>query len=423
MGVKTIKTYIIEGARPLEGTIAVSGAKNAVLPIMAASLMADGPVILRQVPHISDVGIMLEMLTALGMTGTWLDHNTLQLLPGRYLNFTAPEKLLREMRASILVVGPLLAKEGKAVVFPPGGCNIGPRPIDFHMKGMKALGADIQEDDGRIVFTHQKLRGAEIMLDYPSVGATENIMCAASLAEGKTIIQNAAKEPEIVELQNFLNLMGARVKGAGTDRVTIQGVQSLSGADYTVIPDRIEAGTFLIAGAITGGDLEVQNVILEHMDAIIAKLQEMGFELDRGLDRVRIKGGNRGKSVFLRSMPYPGYPTDILPVMFPLLALADGVSMVYESVFSNRFKHLDDLIRMGANIKTEGRLAMVTGVDRLYGTTVRATDLRAGAALIVAGLAAKGRTIIENADHIDRGYEAIVEKLHQVGAEIIGTVG
>lgn len=423
MGVKVIKTYIIEGARPLEGTITVSGAKNAVLPLMAAALMANGPVILRQVPHISDVGIMLEMLTALGMTGTWLDYNTLQLMPGRELNVTAPEKLLREMRASILVVGPLLAKEGKAVVFPPGGCNIGPRPIDFHLKGMKALGADIQEDEGRIIFMQRKLRGAEIMLDYPSVGATENIMCAASLADGKTVIQNAAKEPEIVELQNFLNLMGARVKGAGTDRITIQGVESLSGADYTVIPDRIEAGTFLITGAITGGDLEVKNVILEHMDAIIAKLQEMGFKLDRGPDRIRIQGGNRGKSVFLRSMPYPGYPTDMLPVMFPLLAVADGVSMVYESVFANRFKHLDDLIRMGAQIKTEGRLAMVTGVERLHGTTVRATDLRAGAALIAAGLAAKGRTVIESADHIDRGYEAIVEKLRQVGAEIIGSSG
>lgn len=385
---------------------------------MAAALMAEGPVVLAQVPHISDVDIMLEMLVALGMDCTWLDYNTLKLVPPEHLNTTAPEHLLREMRASILVVGPLLAREGTAVVTPPGGCNIGPRPIDFHLKGMEALGAQIQEDEGRILFTKSRLQGSEVMLDYPSVGATENIMSAACLAQGKTVIHNAAKEPEIVELQNFLNLMGAKVKGAGTDRITITGVQSLRGTDYTVIPDRIEAGTYLIAGAISRGDITVKSVILEHLEAITAKLQEMGFQIFKESESIRIKADRRGKAIALRSMPYPGFPTDMLPEMIPLLTLAEGVSMIYESVFASRFKHVDDLTRMGAQIKTEGRLAMITGVEKLHGTTVKATDLRAGSALILAGLAAKGVTVVEHGEHIDRGYEDIAQKLQAVGAEI-----
>ncbi|MBO8126014.1 MAG: UDP-N-acetylglucosamine 1-carboxyvinyltransferase [Firmicutes bacterium] len=413
-----MKSYVVKGGRPLEGKVDISGAKNAVLPIMAASLMARSPVLLQRVPRIHDVDIMLEMLEALGAACSWEDAYTLRISPPSELGVTAPEKLLREMRASILVVGPLLAREGKAIVTPPGGCNIGPRPIDFHLKGMEALGAEIVEGDGQIVFTSPRLTGAEVMLDYPSVGATENIMCAACTASGKTVIHNAAKEPEIIELQNFLNLMGARVKGAGTDRITVYGVEELHGTEYTVIPDRIEAGTYLIAGAITGGDVLIQNVIIEHLESTLAKLAEMGYDIQRGSDSVRIKAARRGRAIGVRSMPYPGFPTDMLPQMISLLSLAEGVSMVYESVFASRFKHVDDLIRMGAQIRTEGRLAIITGVDRLRGTTVRATDLRAGAALILASLAAKGQTTVENGEHIDRGYEDVVGKLRGIGVEI-----
>ncbi len=417
---RKIKSYVINGGKRLEGKVTISGAKNASLPILAASLMATQPVTLRNIPQISDVEIMLEMLKALGMRCSWLDHHTLRLVPPKQLNTKAPEKFLREMRASVLVVGPVLAKEGRIIVTQPGGCNIGPRPIDYHIKGMEALGALIREDSGLIIFESDRLLGGEIMLDYPSVGATENIMCAASLGSGKTIIQNAAKEPEIIELQNFLNLLGARVKGAGTDRITIIGVNSLGGTDYTVIPDRIEAGTYLAAGAITGGEVTVEPVIIEHLEAILAKMVEMGFEITKGANSVRIKAMQRGKAIGLRSMPYPGFPTDMLPEMIPLLCLATGVSMVYETVFSSRLKHVDDLVRMGAQIKTEGRLAIITGVSALHGTTVKATDLRAGSALILAGLAAKGQTIVENAEHIDRGYEDIVGKLQAIGAEISG---
>ncbi len=416
---RIIKTYVVDGGRRLEGKVRISGAKNASLPILAASLMATQPVILRNIPQISDVEIMLAMLTALGMSCSWLDDHTLKLVPPKQLNTKAPEKLLREMRASILVVGPVLAKEGKVIVTQPGGCNIGPRPIDYHIKGMEALGANIREDSGMIIFEAEQLKGAEIMLDYPSVGATENIMCAAAVGSGKTVIHNAAKEPEIIELQNFLNLLGARVKGAGTDRITIVGVDSLGGTDYSVIPDRIEAGTYLVAGAITSGDVTVEPVIIDHLEAILAKLLEMGFAITKEANSVRIQATGRGKAIALRSMPYPGFPTDMLPEMIPLLCLADGISMVYETVFASRLKHVDDLVRMGARIKTEGRLAMITGVPALHGTTVRATDLRAGAALILAGLAANGQTIVENAEHIDRGYEDIVGKLQSVGAEIV----
>ncbi|MGE5576389.1 MAG: UDP-N-acetylglucosamine 1-carboxyvinyltransferase [Syntrophothermus sp.] len=413
-----MEKYIIRGGRRLEGSVRVSGAKNAVLPVMAAALMAPGVSVLHRVPRIIDVETMMQLLSALGAKVSWAGPDTLEITPGCDLGWEAPDALIREMRASIQVLGPLLARLGRVKVFQPGGCAIGPRPIDFHIRGMEALGARQVGEGGCIVMEADRLRGAEIMLDLPSVGATENIMCAATLAQGTTVIRNAAREPEIVELQTFLNQMGAQVRGAGTDVIRVHGVNELHGAEYTVIPDRIEAGTFMVAAAITGGEVLVDDLIVDHQEAVIAKLLEAGIEVQRYEKAIRVAGRRPWRAFALRSQPYPGFPTDMQPQMMALAALAQGVSIITETVYSNRFKHADELMRMGAQIRLEGRCAIVTGVKALHGAVVNATDLRAGAGMVLAGLAAEGITRIEEIQRIERGYEDLAGKLAGLGAEI-----
>ncbi len=413
-----MEKYIIRGGRRLEGSVQIGGAKNAVLPLMAAALMAPGTSVIHRVPRIMDVETMVQVLAAMGAKGAWAGPDTLEISPGLNLGWEAPDALIREMRASIQVLGPLLARLGRVKVFQPGGCAIGPRPIDFHIRGMEALGARQIGEGGCILMEAGKLHGAEIMLDFPSVGATENIMCAAALAEGTTVIRNAAREPELVELQTFLNQMGARVRGAGTDVIRIEGVDELHGAEHTLIPDRIEAGTFMVAAAATGGGILVEDLIVEHQEAVIAKLLQAGIEVTRHGKAIRVAGRRPWQAFALRSQPYPGFPTDMQPQMMALAALAQGVSIITETVYASRFKLADELVRMGAQIRVEGRCAIVTGVESLHGTVVNATDLRAGAGLVLAGLAAEGTTWIEGVKHIERGYEDLVGKLAGLGADI-----
>lgn len=413
-----MEKYIIRGGRRLEGSVQIGGAKNAVLPLMAAALMAPGTSVIHRVPRIMDVETMVQVLAALGAEVAWAGPDALEIFPGLNLGWEAPDALIREMRASIQVLGPLLARLGRVKVFQPGGCAIGPRPIDFHIRGMEALGARQIGEGGCILMEAGKLHGAEIMLDFPSVGATENIMCAAALAEGATVIRNAAREPELVELQTFLNQMGARVRGAGTDVIRIEGVDELHGAEHTLIPDRIEAGTFMVAAAATGGEVLVEDLIVDHQEAVIAKLLQAGIEVTRHGEAIRVAGRRPWQAFALRSQPYPGFPTDMQPQMMALAALAQGVSIITETVYASRFKLADELARMGAQIRVEGRCAMVTGVESLHGTVVNATDLRAGAGLVLAGLAAEGTTWIEGVQHIERGYEDLVGKLAGLGADI-----
>ncbi|TYP58799.1 UDP-N-acetylglucosamine 1-carboxyvinyltransferase [Thermosediminibacter litoriperuensis] len=412
-----MSSFIIEGGESLKGTVRASGAKNAVLPVMAASLLAEGECVIEDVPELEDVRVMREVLSSLG-AGCETKESSLKINPDNIDTCEAPYELVRKMRASFLVMGPLLAKYGRARISLPGGCAIGSRPIDLHLKGFSALGAEIDLGHGFVEARCEKLKGNIIYLDFPSVGATENIMMAAALAEGQTIIENAAKEPEIVDLANFLNSMGAHIRGAGTDIIKIEGVKSLKGISYTVIPDRIEAGTYLIAGAITNGDVLVENVVSEHLKPLIAKLIECGAEVTEGEDGIRVVGKGRPNPVDVKTMPYPGFPTDMQAQMMAYLSLCNGNSMIIETVFENRFMHVEELKRMGARIRIEGRSAMIEGVEKLSGAPVKATDLRAGAALILAGLAAEGTTEVMNAQHVDRGYENIVEKLRSIGAKI-----
>ncbi|WP_148865877.1 UDP-N-acetylglucosamine 1-carboxyvinyltransferase [Thermosediminibacter litoriperuensis] len=416
-GGKGLSSFIIEGGESLKGTVRASGAKNAVLPVMAASLLAEGECVIEDVPELEDVRVMREVLSSLG-AGCETKESSLKINPDNIDTCEAPYELVRKMRASFLVMGPLLAKYGRARISLPGGCAIGSRPIDLHLKGFSALGAEIDLGHGFVEARCEKLKGNIIYLDFPSVGATENIMMAAALAEGQTIIENAAKEPEIVDLANFLNSMGAHIRGAGTDIIKIEGVKSLKGISYTVIPDRIEAGTYLIAGAITNGDVLVENVVSEHLKPLIAKLIECGAEVTEGEDGIRVVGKGRPNPVDVKTMPYPGFPTDMQAQMMAYLSLCNGNSMIIETVFENRFMHVEELKRMGARIRIEGRSAMIEGVEKLSGAPVKATDLRAGAALILAGLAAEGTTEVMNAQHVDRGYENIVEKLRSIGAKI-----
>ncbi|MFZ5968902.1 MAG: UDP-N-acetylglucosamine 1-carboxyvinyltransferase [Bacillota bacterium] len=409
---------IVEKSAPLKGTVKVSGAKNSVLPIIAASLLAQEGCVLEEIPNLRDVEVICELLSCIGATVQNNNDGILEIKTPFISNYEAPYELVRKMRASFLVMGPLLARKGKARIALPGGCAIGTRPIDLHLKGFHALGAQIEVGHGFVEARAEKLTGNKIYLDFPSVGATENIMMAASLAEGTTVIENAAEEPEIVDLANFLNGLGAKIKGAGTDTIKIQGVKELVGTRHAVIPDRIEAGTFMVAAAITGGDVTVKNALPNHVRPMIAKLRECGIDIEEYDDSVRVIGSQGVISTDIKTLPYPGFPTDMQAQFMALLSIAKGTSVIIETVFENRFMHVSELKRMGANIKIEGRSAVVQGVDSLQGAQVKATDLRAGAALILAGMMADGQTEISDIYHVDRGYVDVEAKLKGLGAKI-----
>ena len=415
-----MEKLIVKGGNRLVGAVKTSGAKNAVLPIIAASILGTTPSHLDEVPMLEDVHTISEVLKCLGLAVECSpEKNVLDIDSTEITSYEAPYELVRTMRASFLVMGPLLARIGKARISMPGGCAIGARPIDIHLKGFEALGVKIEQGHGYIeASAPEGLKGTSIYFDFPSVGATENIMMAASLAEGTTILENAAEEPEIVDLANYLNKMGAKIRGAGTDTIRIEGVDKLHGADYTIIPDRIEAGTYMIAAAMTGGDIVVDNVLPEHQKPLIAKLREAGAVVEEDIDKVRVIGKNPLKAVSIKTLPYPGFPTDMQAQMMAMMVIAEGRSKVTETVFENRFMHVVELNRMGAQISTEGRSAVIDGPCKLTGCDVRATDLRAGAAMILAGLVAEGTTRIGDLHHIDRGYENIVAKLKNLGADI-----
>lgn len=414
----SMEKIIIRGGYRLTGDVTLSGGKNTVLKLMAASVMCKGTCVLRNIPDISDVHTMIGVLRGLGVKVDCSQRGTLVIDASSIETYEAPRQLVKEMRASIQTIGPLLTRLGKARVYQPGGCEIGSRPINYHLDGFRALGATVTEQQGYIMIEADRLRGAEIHLDFPSVGATENIMAAAVLAEGTTVIYNAAKEPELIEEQNFLNQMGARITGAGTSCIRIEGVKELHGTEYTVGPDRIEAGTFMVAAAITGGEIFVKGAVAEHVEPVIGKLLECGVSITKCRSGILVRGNNSIKPVSIQTMPYPGFPTDMQPQLTSLLTLADGPSMVTENIFNSRFKHIDEMRRMGANVKVEGRTIIIRGVPKLSGAEVTATDLRAGAALVLAGLAAEGVTEVEGVCHIDRGYEDFVGKLARLGADI-----
>ncbi|MFV9568660.1 UDP-N-acetylglucosamine 1-carboxyvinyltransferase [Thermoanaerobacter mathranii] len=408
--------FIVEKSPPLKGSVKISGAKNSVLPIIAASLLSSGEIVLDDIPTLKDVNVMIELIKHFGAICEF--ENERLKIKIDIKDVEAPYELVKKMRASFLVMGPILARLGHAKISMPGGCAIGSRPIDLHLKGFQTLGADITIGHGYVEARAQKLTGKKIYLDFPSVGATENIMMAAVFADGITIIENAAEEPEIVDLANFLNKMGAKIKGAGTDTIRIEGVKELKGVEHTVIPDRIEAGTFMVAAAMTGGNVLIENVIVDHVRPIIAKLTECGIKITEEPKGLRVKGTKNYKALDIKTLPYPGFPTDMQAQMMAMMTVAKGTSVIIETVFENRFMHVDELKRMGANIKIEGRSAVVTGVDHLTGAEVKATDLRAGAALVLAGLIAEGKTEINDIYHIDRGYVKMEEKLKNLGAII-----
>lgn len=412
---------VIKGGNKLTGEVKVEGAKNAVLPILTASLLAsDKPSKLVNVPALSDVETINNVLTTLNADVTYKkDENAVVVDATKTLNEEAPYEYVSKMRASILVMGPLLARLGHAIVALPGGCAIGSRPIEQHIKGFEALGAEIHLENGNIYANAKDgLKGTSIHLDFPSVGATQNIIMAASLAKGKTLIENAAKEPEIVDLANYINEMGGRITGAGTDTITINGVESLHGVEHAIIPDRIEAGTLLIAGAITRGDIFVRGAIKEHMASLVYKLEEMGVELDYQEDGIRVRAEGELQPVDIKTRPHPGFPTDMQSQMMALLLTANGHKVVTETVFENRFMHVAEFKRMNANINVEGRSAKLEGKSQLQGAQVKATDLRAAAALILAGLVADGKTSVTELTHLDRGYVDLHGKLKQLGADI-----
>lgn len=413
-----MQKYMIVGGNRLQGKARVSGSKNASLPILAACLLGSGESVIHDVPNLTDVSVMMEVLRYMGAR-VKRDGNSVHVDTGTIDSFEVSEDLMRKMRASNLVLGPVLARFKKVIISHPGGCNIGTRPMNLHLKGLQAMGAAIKEKYGFITAESDFLAGAEIYLDMPSVGATENLMMAAVLAKGTTVIKNAAKEPEIVDLQNFLNRMGADVKGAGTDEIKIRGTTSLGPAEHTVIPDRIEAGTLMIAAAITGGDVMASNVIPEHFEALTAKLRETGAAVEIGEDSVRVKGANSIRSVDVRTLSHPGFATDLQPQFMALMAVAQGTSIITETIFENRFKHVSELRRMGADIKVEGQTTIIKGIPKLSGAVVEASDLRAGAALVLAALVAEDGTVIENIEHIDRGYDRLEKKFGSLGARII----
>ena len=408
---------IVKKSNPLKGSVRIDGAKNAVLPIIAATLLAKGKSVLREVPNLKDVHVISDLLRHLGAEVEY-EGTTLTVDATNLTTYDAPYELVRKMRASFLVMGPLLARFNQTRISMPGGCAIGTRPIDLHLKGFKALGAEVVMDHGFVEAKTEKLVGSKLYLDFPSVGATENIMMAAVLAEGTTIIENAAEEPEIVDLANFLNEMGADVKGAGTNTIRIRGVKELKGTEHDVIPDRIEAATFMVAAAMTKGDITIENVLLEHLKPVTAKLREAGCEVIEMENAVRVIGPEKLKAIDIKTLPHPGFPTDVQAQFMAMLTVAQGTGVVIETVFENRFMHVAEFNRMGANIKIEGRTAVVEGVDQLNGAKVNATDLRAGAALILCGLIAEGETEIGEIYHIQRGYVDIDKKITALGGNI-----
>ena len=411
--------YTIRGGKPLRGTLTVSGAKNAAVAILPAALLAEGVCRIENVPDISDVRLLLEIISQMGATVRRLSPNTLEI-DGTHARCTpAPEDLVRKIRASYYLIGAQLGRFGQASVALPGGCNFGPRPIDQHVKGFEALGATVDVENGCVqAEAPGGLKGAHIYLDIVSVGATMNIMIAATLAHGMTVIENCAKEPHIVDLANFLNAMGAKISGAGTDVIKVRGVSHLTGGSYSIIPDQIEAGTYMAAVAAAGGNVVVQNVIPKHMDCITAKLREMGLSIAEYDDAIRVEKTRTLKASKVKTMPYPGFPTDMQPQIAVCMALAHGTSMITESIYDTRYRYTGELIRMGANIDVSGKTAVIEGETPLHGCAVKAYDLRAGAAMVIAALAADGVTVIENAHYIERGYEDLIGKLTALGAEI-----
>ncbi|MDD3220258.1 MAG: UDP-N-acetylglucosamine 1-carboxyvinyltransferase [Lachnospiraceae bacterium] len=413
-----MEQYIIKGGNPLVGEVEIGGAKNAALAILAAAIMTDETVCLDNLPDVNDINVLLEAISCIGAQVERVDRHTAKINGSTIEDVSVDYEYIKKIRASYYLLGALLGKYKKAEVPLPGGCNIGSRPIDQHLKGFRALGAKVDIRHGAIIAQAENLHGAHIFLDMVSVGATINIMMAASMAEGRTIIENAAKEPHVVDVANFLNSMGANIKGAGTDVVRIRGVESLHKSTYSIVPDMIEAGTFMCAAAATKGDIMVKNVIPKHLEAITAKLEEIGCEVEEFDDAVRVVASKRLTRTHVKTLPYPGYPTDMQPQIGVTLALAEGTSIVTESIFENRFKYVDELSRMGANIKVEGNTAIIDGVGGLTGARISSPDLRAGAALVIAGLAAEGITIVDDIVYIQRGYEDFEGKLSNLGAEM-----
>jgi len=409
----------IQGGVPLDGEVRISGAKNATLPILAGALLADDPVTVANVPHLNDVTTTVELIGRMGATVTIDERMRIEVDGSTVKECFAPYELVKTMRASILVLGPLLARFGRADISLPGGCAIGARPVNIHIAGLQAMGADITIEAGYIRARASKLKGARLVLDTVTVTGTENLMMAATLAEGETILENAAREPEVVDLANFLIAMGAKIQGAGTDKIVVQGVKRLRGTSYDVLPDRIEGGTYLVAGAITRGCVRIKNTKPEHLDAVIAKLEEAGARIGSGDNWIEVDmRGKRPKAVDVRTAPYPAFPTDMQAQFAALNTVASGVGTIIETIFENRFMHMLEMRRLGAEIRLEGNTAIIRGVEKLTAAPVMATDLRASASLVLAGLVAEGRTDVERIYHIDRGYEAIEEKLAQLGAQI-----
>ena len=413
-----MEQYIIKGGHPLVGEVEIGGAKNAALAILAAAIMTDETVLIDNLPDVNDINVLIDAIEGIGAQVHRDDRHTVKINGASIKNVDIEYDYIKKIRASYYLLGALLGKYRRAEVALPGGCNIGSRPIDQHLKGFRALGADVDIMHGAIVAKADELHGSHIFLDVVSVGATINIMMAASLAPGRTILENAAREPHVVDVANFLNSMGANIKGAGTDVIRIKGVEKLHRTEYSIIPDQIEAGTFMFAAAATGGDVTVKNVIPKHLEATTAKLEEIGCEVEEFDDAVRVRAPKRLHRTHVKTLPYPGYPTDMQPQIAVTLALAEGTSIVTESIFENRFKYADELSRMGANIKVEGNSAIIDGVKKLTGARVSAPDLRAGAALVIAGLAADGITVVDDIVYIQRGYENFEDKLRSLGAEI-----
>ena len=413
-----MEQFIIKGGNPLVGEVDISGAKNAALGILAAAVMTDDTVLIENLPNVRDINVMLEAMSEIGVKVDRISPHAAMICGADICDVSVDYEYIKKIRASYYLLGALLGKYKKAEVPLPGGCNIGSRPIDLHLKGFRALGAEVTIRNGAICARAEHLRGSHIFLDTVSVGATINIMMAASMAEGRTIIENSPREPHVVDVANFLNSMGANIKGAGTDVIRIRGVEKLHNTEYSIIPDQIEAGTFMFAAAATRGDVMVRNVIPKHLEATSAKLIEIGCEVEEFDNAVRVVAPRRLCGTNVKTLPYPGYPTDMQPQIGVTLAIASGTSIVIESIFENRFKYLDELARMGAIAKVEGNTAIITGVDRLTGARISAPDLRAGAALVIAGLAAEGITIVDDIVYIQRGYELFEEKLRSLGAEI-----
>ncbi|MBO4734088.1 MAG: UDP-N-acetylglucosamine 1-carboxyvinyltransferase [Clostridia bacterium] len=413
-----MQKFVINGGKPLKGKVHISGAKNAAVAVLPAVLLADGPCIIENLPLISDVSTLLSSLSELGADVKIIDKSTVQIDPRRANSFIVTKAMAQGMRASSYFLGALIGRFGRARVAPPGGCDFGVRPIDQHIKGFEALGTRVTIENGMVDARAASLHGASVYLDVVSVGATINIMLAAVKARGLTVIENAAREPHIVDLANFLNSMGANIMGAGTGVIKIRGVEHLRGAQYSIIPDQIEAGTYMVAAAATKGDVLIENVTPKHLESIIAKLSDAGAEIEEFDEAVRVKMTDRPRACKVKTMPHPGFPTDMQPQMATLLTVAGGTSIVTEGVWDSRFRYVEQLMLMGADIQVDGKTAVITGVDKLRPAPVRAVDLRAGAAMIIAGLMARGETVIEEISHIERGYELVCEKLSGLGADI-----